>query len=70
MDFHLMMTWCCLGLVMAAYYLYMGSGFATVLWNRGIWFNENDVLHIGLILWMIYIAKVLTGKIEDVRIES
>ena len=65
MDRSLMITWVSLGVIMAVYYLYMGLGVAKKLWDQGIWFNENDLLHIGLILWMIYIAFGVAQKVRD-----
>ncbi len=50
---------------MAAYYLFLGLGYAKELWEQGIWFNENDVLHIGLILWMLYIVFGASKEIKD-----
>ena len=69
-DLYLMVTWLSLGVVMTAYYLFRGLGYAKTLWDRGIWFNENDVLHIGLILWMLYIAAVVAKKVVDVPVST
>jgi len=66
MDLYLMITWLFLGVIMAMYYLYLGLGYAKKLWNQGIWFNENDVLHIGLILWIIYIAFGVAKRVKDI----
>jgi hypothetical protein len=58
-------TWLLLGLVILAYFIYFTSGNTASLWARGIWFSENDVLHIGLILWMLYITSLLAPRVKD-----
>jgi hypothetical protein len=54
-------------LTMVAYWLYDRLDITPKLWakGRGIWFSQNDVLHIGLILWMIYIATVVANRVND-----
>jgi hypothetical protein len=66
MDLALAGTWIALGLIVAVYYAYLLMGITEALWVRGIWFSENDVLHLGLIAWMIYIARVVALRVEDV----
>lgn len=67
MDLSLLGTWGLLLLTMAAYWFYDNRAITPKLWaqGRGIWFSQNDVLHIGLILWMIYIATVVASRISD-----
>jgi hypothetical protein len=65
MDLALLTGWIGLGITMGAYYLYLELGIAQELWARGIWFSENDVLHVGLIIWMIYIALVVANRVGD-----
>jgi hypothetical protein len=61
-------TWLLLGFVILAYFLYFTSGNTASLWARGIWFSENDVLHVGLILWMLYIAFLLAPRVKDLPV--
>ena len=65
LDRALIGTWLWLGATMAAYYAYLLLGFTEQLWEQGYWFSENDVLHIGLISWMLYIGLRLAKKVED-----
>jgi len=65
LDLALMFTWLLLGVVMGAYYAYLGIGMSDTLWDKGVWFNENDVLHIGLIFWVLYIRCVVAKKVKD-----
>ena len=67
MDLALMGAWILLLSTMAAYWLYDKLDITPKLWakGKGIWFSQNDVLHIGLILWMIYIATVVAFRVND-----
>lgn len=67
LDLLLIGTWVWLGITIAAYFLYLISENTASLWARGMWFSENDVLHIGLIIWMIYIALVLAPQVLDMK---
>ncbi len=58
-------AWIWLGLVLGGYFLYLASGLTHQLWARGIWFSENDVLHLGLISWMIYLVVYVARRAED-----
>lgn len=63
----LTMLGCWLGLVMTmlAYWAYYKMGITNKLWAQGRWFSENDVLHVLLILWVIYIPFVMGPHIID-----
>lgn len=65
LDLVLLIGWGWLVLTILAYFLYLISGWTQTLWSQGIWFSENDVLHLGLIVWMLYLALVATPIIED-----
>jgi hypothetical protein len=65
MDLAFVGAWVLLLLTMTAYWLYEKLDITPKLWakGKGIWFSQNDVLHIGLILWMIYIATVVAEHV-------
>jgi hypothetical protein len=70
MDLVLLGSWIILLGTMMAYWVYSKQGITKKLWAKGIWFSENDVLHVFLILWMTYIVVALADRIEDYSIPS
>jgi hypothetical protein len=72
MDLALVGAWVLLLLTMMAYWLYDKLDITPKLWAKGtgIWFSQNDVLHIGLILWMIYIATVVAERVQDYKVAA
>lgn len=65
MDLALLGVWLWLGLTLGAYFAYLMLDITETLWARGVWFSENDVLHLGLILWMLYIGLVVARRVVD-----
>lgn len=65
MNLHLLITWFLLVLVMIAYIVSLELDITTALWIKGIWFTENDVLHVGLIFWVGYIMIYLPNRVVD-----
>jgi len=65
MDRALLWAWCGLVLTIGAYYLYLASGLTQRLWLRGIWWSENDVLHVGLLVWIGYVVFFVAAPAED-----
>lgn len=65
LDKALLGAWAWLILTIAAYFLYLLSGLTGWLWAQGMWFTENDVLHIGLIIWMVYLAHMVAPLARD-----
>ncbi len=54
-------------LVQVAYYAYYAAGITAMLWDdgRGFYFSENDVLHVGMILWLVYVYKAVGSRLVD-----
>jgi len=55
-DRKFIVMWILFLIVNVAYYAYYFIGITESLYmNSGIWFSANDVLHVGLIIWFLYI---------------
>jgi hypothetical protein len=67
LDLALVGAWLLLLLIMTAYWLYDRLDLTPKLWadGKGIWFSQNDVLHIGLLLWMVYVATAVANRVGD-----
>jgi hypothetical protein len=65
MDLALLGTWLWLGITLGAYFITLVLDVSQELWAQGIWFSENDVLHIGLIVWMAYLGLVVRKRVVD-----
>ena len=67
MDRSLVIAAVFLVLVQIAYFAYYAAGITAVLWDdgAGFYFSENDVLHIGMILWLWYVVAVVGRHLRD-----
>ncbi len=65
MDLALLCTWVILFGTIIVYYAYMMAGITQDLWADGIWFSENDVLHVAMLAWTLYIPLVLAKRVRD-----
>ncbi len=54
-------------LVNVAYFGYYALGVTESLWDggAGFYFSANDVLHVGMIAWLIYVATALGSTLAD-----
>jgi peptidoglycan biosynthesis protein MviN/MurJ (putative lipid II flippase) len=57
--------WVLLAIVMLFYYIYLLSNISDFLWQNQIWFTANDILHLGLIIWILFIGKKAKIYIQD-----
>ena len=67
MDRSLVVAAVLLVLVQVAYFGYYAAGITAVLWDDGdgFFFSENDVLHIGMTLWLWYVVAVVGRHLRD-----
>ena len=64
MNLVLLKGWLVFIAVGVAYGIYLSSGLTQQLWQTGIWFTENDVLHLGMIYWVYYLLLNLPNRIK------
>ena len=52
-------------LVFISYYSYSILAITEQLWATGIWFSDNDVLHVGMLVWLIFIYVRVKPLVVD-----
>lgn len=67
LDRSLLIAAIVLVVVQIAYFAYYAAGITAVLWRngQGIYFSENDVLHVGMIAWLGYVVFVVGRHLRD-----
>lgn len=65
LDLVLLGSWALLVVANTAYYAYLSLGYTQRLWERGVWFSENDVLHVLVAVWVVYVGRVLVERVHD-----
>lgn len=68
-DGVLFRAWLGLYAVNGIYYAYLLAGLTQLFWQggQGFYFSENDVLHVGMFLWVAYIYRVVTPAVVDLK---
>ncbi len=61
-HYKLIRTWINMLVINIVYFVYLFSGIPEWLWQRGIWFSANDVLHIGIFIWFYVIWRNLKNE--------
>jgi len=53
--------------VNVAYFAYYAAGITETLWDGGdgFYFSANDVLHVGMIAWLVYVAAAVGPRLRD-----
>lgn len=63
---YLIMVWIGFLVVNIGYFIFLFGEYGTWLYtSNGIWFNENDALHILLILWTLMLFLLLRTQLMD-----
>jgi len=67
LDRALLGAWGWLFATNAAYYGYLLAGVTETLWRggAGFYFSENDVLHVGMIGWVLYLHFAVVPRLRD-----
>ncbi|HMV77350.1 MAG TPA: hypothetical protein PL048_00985 [Leptospiraceae bacterium] len=69
LDGSLLMAAVLLVLVNVAYFGYYAAGITASLYQegKGFYFSENDVLHVGMILWLWYTVTYVGRHLKDIE---
>jgi O-antigen ligase len=55
--------------VQVAYLAYYSAGITESLWSTGVYFSANDVLHVGMVIWLavagLFLWRPLRDRLQD-----
>jgi hypothetical protein len=51
--------------VQIAYLAYYAAGITEALWASGVYFSANDVLHVGMVIWLVVAGLALWRPLVD-----
>jgi hypothetical protein len=64
-ELRLLICWVIMTLTNLIYFIYMLAGYTQIVWAKGFWFSDNDVLHVFVMLWVIYVGRVIAPNVKD-----
>ena len=64
-DRVLLGAWIIMVLTSVLYYVYFLLGYTEVLWSRGYWFSANDLLHVLMLVWVIYVGTAVVQAVAS-----
>ena len=64
-DNILLRAWIIMFATNVLYYAYLLLGYTQLLWSKGFWFSENDVLHVLMLVWVWYVGTSVVSIMAD-----
>ena len=66
-NLNFIIIWIAFAVINIAFFAFMLSGLPKILYsNYGIWFNENDILHVLLICWAVMYYQFVSKHTHDI----
>ena len=62
---YFLILWISLFTILGIYFIYLSMDITDILWTNNIWFSANDILHVLMIFWILYIQLFLDDLIID-----
>ena len=62
---HYLILWVSIFTIIGIYFTYLNLKLTDILWSLNIWFSANDILHVLMIFWILYIQMILNPYILD-----
>ena len=69
-DNILLRAWIIMFVTNTLYFGYLLLGYTQILWSKGFWFSENDVLHVLMLVWVWYVGTAVVSVMADAESQS